>query len=74
MSDYSGKDQFSVLFPVFEYYDIVRKLGAIIADNIFLNNVLYRIIETYLDVEHKIKWKVDYWRIRCIGYIINLAV
>jgi hypothetical protein len=71
---HGGEDQFSVLLPVLKDYGIVQKLGAIIADNAPPNNVLCRTIETHLDIEYKIKWKADHWRIRCIGHIINLAV
>jgi hypothetical protein len=71
---YSGKDQFSILFPVFQDYGIVQKLGAIIADNAALNNVFCRTIEAhYKDKEGK-EWLANDWRIRCIGYIINLVV
>jgi hypothetical protein len=34
MPDHSGKDQFSIFFPIFKDYNIVRKFGTIIADNI----------------------------------------
>jgi hypothetical protein len=71
---HSGENQFSILLPVVEDYGIVRKLRAIIADNASPNNVLCQTIETHLDMEHKIKWKADHWRIHCIGHIINLAV
>jgi hypothetical protein len=42
-------------FPILKNYSIVRKLGTIIADNISLNNVLYRIMEINLDMKYKIK-------------------
>jgi hypothetical protein len=52
----------------------VQKLGAVIADNAALNNVLCRTIEAhYKDKEGK-EWLVNDWRIRCIGHIINLVV
>jgi hypothetical protein len=46
----------------------------VIADNASSNNVLCKTIETHLDIEYKIKWKVDHWCIHCIGHIINLAI
>jgi hypothetical protein len=45
---HSGEDQFSILLPVLEDYGIVRKLGAIIADNASPNNVLCRFIQAYI--------------------------
>jgi hypothetical protein len=45
--DYSGEDQFSILFSILQDYDIVQKLKAIIADNAAPNNVFYRTIETH---------------------------
>ena len=74
MPSHSREDQFSILLLVLKDYNIVRKFGAVITDNASLNNVLCQTIETHLDIEYKIKWKADYWRIHCIGYIINLAV
>ena len=37
---HSGEDQFSVLLPVLKDYNIVQQLGAIVANNALLNNVL----------------------------------
>ncbi len=52
----------------------MQKLGAIIVDNVAPNNVLCRTIEAhYKDKEGK-EWLANDWRIRCIGYIINLVV
>jgi hypothetical protein len=47
MSDHNGKDQFSIFFPVLQNYGIVQKFGAIIIDNVALNNVFYRTIEAH---------------------------
>jgi hypothetical protein len=71
---YSSDDQFSILFLIFEDYGIVRKLGAIVANNVFLNNVLCRLIENYWKKELGLVWKAAKWRIRYIGHIINLVV
>jgi hypothetical protein len=71
---HSGEDQFSILFPVLEDYDIVQKLGAIIADNAASNNVLCRIIQSHFEDQLNLKWNAEYWRIHCIGHIINLVV
>jgi hypothetical protein len=71
---YSGENQFSIFFPVFQDYGIVQKFGTIITDNAVLNNVLCRTIEAhYKDKEGK-KWLANDWRIRYIGHIINLVV
>jgi hypothetical protein len=45
---HSRDNQFSILLSVLQDYSIKLKLGAIIADNIFPNNVLYRTIEKYI--------------------------
>jgi hypothetical protein len=63
-----------ILLPVLQDYGIVYKLGAIVADNASLNNVLCRTIETYIKEEADQDWLACNWRIRCIGYIINLVV
>ena len=74
MPGYSSNDQFLILFLVFEDYGIVRKLGVIIVDNVSLNNVLCQLIENHWRKELDLVWKAAEWRIRCIGYIINLVV
>jgi hypothetical protein len=71
---HSSDDQFLILFPIFEDYGIVRKFGAIIADNASLNNVLCRLIENHWKEELGLVWKAAEWRIRYIGHIINLVV
>jgi hypothetical protein len=71
---YSNDDQFSILFPVFKDYGIVRKLRAIIANNVSLNNVLCRLIENHWKEELGLIWKAAEWRIRYISHIINLVV
>jgi len=71
---HSGEDQFSVLLPVLQKFDIVQKLGAIIADNASSNNVLCRFVEDYMRTAYDRAWDALEWRIRCIGHIINLVV
>jgi hypothetical protein len=63
-----------ILLLVLQDYGIVHKLGAIVADNASLNNVLCRTIETYIKEEADQDWSARNWRIRCIGYIINLVM
>ncbi len=46
--NYNKEDQFSILVPVFQDYDIKKKLGAIITNNASLNNVLYRIVKKHI--------------------------
>jgi len=74
MPSYSGEDQFSILLPVLQDYGIEKKLGAIIANNAPSNNILYRIIEKHMEETYDKKWLINKWRIRYIGYIINLVV
>jgi len=45
---HSGDNQFLVLLPTLQDYDIKKKLRAIIANNASLNNVLCRIIKKYM--------------------------
>ena len=71
---HSGEDQFSILVPVLQDYGIEKKLGAIIADNTPLNNVLCHIVEKHMKKIYDREWLADEWRIRCIGHIINLIV
>jgi hypothetical protein len=74
VAGHSGQNQFNILLPVLQDYGVVRKLGAIIADNASPNNTLCEIIESHMFREEDRKWKAKHWRIRCSGHIINLAV
>ena len=49
MPNYSGEDQFSILLSVLQDYGFEKKLGTIIINNAPPNNVLYRIIEKYIE-------------------------
>ena len=44
VASYSAKDSFKVLVLVLEDYSIIRKLGAIIANNAPANGALYTLI------------------------------
>jgi hypothetical protein len=71
---HSRENQFEILLPVLQDYGIVRKLGAIVADNASPNNTLCQAIETYMLVKEDRLWDAKHWRVRCSGHIINLAV
>ena len=71
---HSGENQFSILLLVLEDYGIVRKLGAIIADNASPNNVLCQFIESHWENELELEWNANYQQICYIGHIINLAI
>jgi hypothetical protein len=51
IAGHSGQNQFNILLPVLQDYGIVRKLGAIVADNTSLNNTPCEIIEDYMLVK-----------------------
>ena len=70
----SGEDQWNALQPVIESYGIETKIGALVGDNAGSNDVLCRIISTWLWLEHKISWNAEHQRIRCQGHVINLIV
>jgi hypothetical protein len=72
--NHSGCEQFTVLLSVLQDYGIVRKLGSIVCDNATSNDTLCRAVGTYLQEKEKIEWDFTYRRIRCTGYVINLAV
>jgi hypothetical protein len=74
VSGHSSESQITVLWPVLEDYGIVRKLGAVVGDNASTNNVLCRLIQKELKDTLGLTWEADYWRIRCLGHIINLVV
>ncbi len=40
VKDHSGEDQFTVLLFVLQDYDIFKKLGAVVADNSGINDML----------------------------------
>jgi len=48
---HSGQNQFNVLLLVLQDYGVIRKLGAIVADNASLNNTLCEIIEDHMLLE-----------------------
>jgi hypothetical protein len=56
MSSYSGKDQFSIFFPILQDYGIVQKFGIIITDNAAPNNVFCRTIETHYKDKKGKEW------------------
>jgi hypothetical protein len=74
MTDYNGKNQFSIFFSVLQDYGIVQKFRTIIIDNAAPNNVLYRTIEVHYKNKKGKEWLANDWRIRYINYIINLVV
>jgi hypothetical protein len=51
--NYNGEDQFDVLFPIFQKYNIVRKLKAVISDNSDINNIFCRAIKAYFRREEE---------------------
>jgi len=71
---HSGPEQWSVLLPVLEEYGIVRKVGAIVADNSTTNDTLCHSIQDHLAENEGIQWDPVQQRIRCHGHTINLAV
>jgi hypothetical protein len=70
----SGNDQWETLRPVLEEYGIETKIGALIGDNAGSNDVLCRMIGSWLSLHHQITWTATHQRIRCQGHIINLIV
>ena len=74
MANHSGAKQFTTLLPILQDYGIVQKLGSIVSDNASLNDTFCQSISTYLKEEKGIEWDPKFRRIRCISYIINLAV
>jgi hypothetical protein len=64
----------AILWPVLQDYSIVNKLGAIVGDNASTNNVLCRLVQRELKDTLGLNWEADHWRIRYLGYIINLII
>ena len=74
VSGHSGAEQWNALFPVLEEYGIIRKLGAIVADNSTTNDTLCSSIHDHLAQNEAVQWDPIQQRIRCQGHTINLAV
>lgn len=74
VAGHGGEDQWDVLLPVLKDFGIVRKLGAIVADNSSTNDTLCSAVSAYLFENEDIEWDHIQQRIRCQGHIINLAV
>ena len=47
VAGHGSGNQFAILLPVLEDYGITQKLGAIIANNAPVNNVLCRLVEAH---------------------------
>jgi hypothetical protein len=74
LADHSGAEQFATLLPVLEDYGIIQQLGCIVSDNASTNDTLCQAISKHLKETEVIEWNPEVRRLRCIGYIINLAV
>src|SRR5258708_29378592 len=74
MINHTGNEQFITFFSVLQDYGIVRKFGSIVCDNATTNDTLCRTVGKYLWKEENIEWDPKFRRIRCTGYVINLAV
>ena len=74
MKGYSGEEQFAILLLVLQDYDIIQKLGAVVANNSSTNDTLCQEIEAHLLQVEDLVWESLHWRLRCLGHIINLAI
>src|SRR5579871_5139269 len=76
VSGHSGESQWKMLKPTLRDLGVIRKLGAITADNSGTNDTLCNEIDYYLACESRINttWGAKTKRIRCLGHIINLVV
>ena len=54
VQSHSGEDQFLTLLPILKDYGITRKLGAVVSDNIGINDTLYHTIKKYIKEEEAI--------------------
>jgi hAT family C-terminal dimerisation region len=72
--NHSGEEQWNTILPVLQDYGIVRRLGAVVADNSTTNDTLCRTISHYLLENEGIIWDPLQQRIRCQGHTINLIV
>ncbi|KJZ68291.1 hypothetical protein HIM_12320 [Hirsutella minnesotensis 3608] len=70
---HSGAEQWKLLQPVIEDYDIMGQLGYITGDNHGPNDVLCRLLSRFLE-ERGIAWNSKHRRIRCHGHVVNLCV
>jgi hypothetical protein len=59
VSSHSGENQFFILRPVLQDYNIEEKLRAIIANNAFPNNVLCCIIKKHIKQTYNREWLVN---------------
>ena len=71
--EYSGFVFVELLFTVTETYRCTESLGFVVFDNVSNMDILIFKIERQL-ITVGIDWSVDYYRIRCFGYIIHLVV
>ena len=72
VSGHSGDNQFEVLCPILQEFNILNKVGAIIGDNSSTNDTLCQNLQVFLNWEANSDWNAKENRIRCIGHILNL--
>jgi len=71
---HSGEEQWSILRTILEEYEIIDRLGCIIADSASTNGTLCRTIHNYFSEELMMVWDYERNQIRCICHIFNLIV
>lgn len=70
---HGGAEQWKLLQPVLEDYNIWNKVGFYTGDNHGSNDKLCRLLGEHLQAKG-INWEPTNQRIRCHGHVINLAV
>jgi len=67
---YTSESIAEVVIPIIKAMGVINQLGFFIGDNAGLNNTVIRAILSQLRSDIK---NPDSRRVRCLGYIINLA-
>jgi hypothetical protein len=74
IGSHHGEVQCKAIVQVLEEYQIPRTTGFLIGDNSGTNDTLCRTLQTWLQEEYQVTWNADWFRLRCLGHIINLIV
>lgn len=75
VAGHSGENQFHVIAPLLEEFNIERNCGCVMGDNSGTNDTLCRSLASWFDsLKTTPTWDAQEMRGRCLGHMINLIV
>jgi hypothetical protein len=74
VGEHSGENMSKYVLEVLIQYNIIKNLGYFVIDNAPDNNIMMASLSLALQRDFRLNYNPIYYRIRCQGHIINLAV